>query len=630
MTDSKVEFYAPAPVPDDYDREYLQQELIKLQSIIETILTGHAEKTNIAPDKLYDGLVRYADGTNWDPGLGEGYYIYRNSAWRKLAEAGDLLTTPISVANGGTGVATLGNAGVLIGNGTGVVQVTGAGTAGEVLTSNGAGVDPSFQVINFNNTAIRQAVLTGLVDADGVSNFISAASGLACDLDAASAAITLAYANGYNGYGAVDFFEQISANPSAPWTSLTANAENYLYRTYDTGYGFTVNLPPCYGITYQEAEGVGRMYSSFEGTDEDTSFTDANGEAWTFSGNAKLDSAQAKFGTTSLYLDGVGDWITLDNGTFTLHPGVNEGGFEIGGWFYVESLAANRTIFGTVTNLHFELYVTTAGELGIKLGNGASWSITAGTFSSGAGITTGGWYRVRMIWDGATYKVYLSNNGAAETEEISLTSSTGFGMASQEFRVGAATTSSPYKGWIQDIWFAVGPQTAGTETPPATVRGGLPEDNEHWFDTNEMKMKQWSRATASWTVVKKVFLGQATTGASSVSSVVSYRLGNKARLKFPTYASGAQEKAHTCGYKPRIQDWVLHVTEYGSGAYAEEEYRAYTYATNASGNAGTQAIVIGPKISIFGSGTLSFTGKSGANVGGNSEAYWVAYLERGW
>ncbi|MBI2462683.1 MAG: hypothetical protein HYV65_00325, partial [Candidatus Spechtbacteria bacterium] len=46
---------------------------------------------------------------------------------------------------GGTGVATFTDAGVLIGNTTGAIQVTTAGTAGQVLTSNGAGVDPTFQ-----------------------------------------------------------------------------------------------------------------------------------------------------------------------------------------------------------------------------------------------------------------------------------------------------------------------------------------------------------------------------------------------------------------------------------------------------------------------------------------------------
>jgi hypothetical protein len=50
-----------------------------------------------------------------------------------------------TVAKGGTGVATLAAHGLLIGNGTNAVAVSGAGTAGQVLTSNGASADPTFQ-----------------------------------------------------------------------------------------------------------------------------------------------------------------------------------------------------------------------------------------------------------------------------------------------------------------------------------------------------------------------------------------------------------------------------------------------------------------------------------------------------
>lgn len=39
---------------------------------------------NVEPDKLYDGLVIYADGTNFDPGSGEGYYGYYAAAWHFL------------------------------------------------------------------------------------------------------------------------------------------------------------------------------------------------------------------------------------------------------------------------------------------------------------------------------------------------------------------------------------------------------------------------------------------------------------------------------------------------------------------------------------------------------------------
>jgi hypothetical protein len=62
--------------------------------------------------------------------------------------------TGLPVAGGGTGAATLGDAGVLIGNGTGAVQVTSAGTAGQVLMSNGTGVDPTFQTASGTGDAL--------------------------------------------------------------------------------------------------------------------------------------------------------------------------------------------------------------------------------------------------------------------------------------------------------------------------------------------------------------------------------------------------------------------------------------------------------------------------------------------
>jgi len=55
------------------------------------------------------------------------------------------VTGTISVANGGTGDTSLAAHGVLIGNGTGAVNVTIPGTAGQVLTSNGASSDPTWQ-----------------------------------------------------------------------------------------------------------------------------------------------------------------------------------------------------------------------------------------------------------------------------------------------------------------------------------------------------------------------------------------------------------------------------------------------------------------------------------------------------
>lgn len=42
-------------------------------------------KSHAAPPKPRDGVVAYADGTNWNPAAGgEGFYGYYAGAWHKL------------------------------------------------------------------------------------------------------------------------------------------------------------------------------------------------------------------------------------------------------------------------------------------------------------------------------------------------------------------------------------------------------------------------------------------------------------------------------------------------------------------------------------------------------------------
>ena len=52
------------------------------------------------------------------------------------------LTTPLTVPQGGSGVATIASNQLLLGNGTGAVQVLGSGTSGQTLISAGSGSAP--------------------------------------------------------------------------------------------------------------------------------------------------------------------------------------------------------------------------------------------------------------------------------------------------------------------------------------------------------------------------------------------------------------------------------------------------------------------------------------------------------
>lgn len=39
---------------------------------------------HIEPDRPQNGMTALADGTDWNPGLGQGVYTYYAAAWHKL------------------------------------------------------------------------------------------------------------------------------------------------------------------------------------------------------------------------------------------------------------------------------------------------------------------------------------------------------------------------------------------------------------------------------------------------------------------------------------------------------------------------------------------------------------------
>ena len=75
----------PAPVNNDNLSEYLYHELNRLSDIIFNLDVMRLEQSNTAPDKPRDGDIRYADGTNWNPGQGENLYYFDGTNWIAFA-----------------------------------------------------------------------------------------------------------------------------------------------------------------------------------------------------------------------------------------------------------------------------------------------------------------------------------------------------------------------------------------------------------------------------------------------------------------------------------------------------------------------------------------------------------------
>lgn len=63
---------------------WLNNELQRISQAIDGGLAREADMLNEEPSKPFDGLIVGADGTNWNPGSGQGIYVYYASAWHKL------------------------------------------------------------------------------------------------------------------------------------------------------------------------------------------------------------------------------------------------------------------------------------------------------------------------------------------------------------------------------------------------------------------------------------------------------------------------------------------------------------------------------------------------------------------
>jgi hypothetical protein len=185
----------------------------------------------------------------------------------------------------------------------------------------------------------------------------------------------------------------------------------------------------------------------FDGTDGATTTTDDGPDerTITLAGDAELDTAQKKFGTASLLLDGNGDLASAaDHGDFDF----GSEDFTVEGFFRISSLGNNAFFshwengdaagqsfylvhFNGSNNLRFAYRLTT----GLVEAN-YTWQPSTNTF-----------YHIAVVRYGTTLKVYIDGE-AVISESVSTTSL----IASEDpFRIGAfndATTASPTLDWF--------------------------------------------------------------------------------------------------------------------------------------------------------------------------------------
>jgi len=174
-------------------------------------------------------------------------------------------------------------------------------------------------------------------------------------------------------------------------------------------------------------------------------------------GNAQISTTQSKWGGSSIYLDGTGDYLTTVSKQEII---IGTSTFTAEAWVYLTSSTTNQCIFGgSSANNPFALYINSSTQIAVDQYGTSEITFAVPTISLNA------WYHVAVVRNSATTRVYL--NGTESTTG-GVSDSRNFSGATNQ--IGANQTSNRLlTGYIQDarITKGIARYTANFTAPTA-------------------------------------------------------------------------------------------------------------------------------------------------------------------
>ena len=182
-------------------------------------------------------------------------------------------------------------------------------------------------------------------------------------------------------------------------------------------------------------------------------------------GDAKLSTAIAKFGGSSMAFDGTGDYLpSSDN----LSLGFGSGAFTVEGWIYLNNTSGTKGIvFGRGNNsFGFRVgqsYLGNVNGLNIVKSGVADLDYCAFTF------VTNTWYHIAVVRSGTT--IYFFVNGTQQTTLGSGAGSFNYVNPTSGFYVGCNNdTNEQFAGYIDDLRITKGyARYTSNFTPPTSA-----------------------------------------------------------------------------------------------------------------------------------------------------------------
>jgi hypothetical protein len=190
-------------------------------------------------------------------------------------------------------------------------------------------------------------------------------------------------------------------------------------------------------------------------------------------GDAKISTAVSKFGGSSMYFDGTGDYCFLPNTHSFLF---SKGDFTIEAWVYISDTSTRKYILGPGTDpaSHYKGFGLEIWNQQLSMwasSNGTSWDILECDTASNRGATLlaiNTWYHIAVSRSGSTFRSFV--NGVVEKTFTS--SATIFTDATIPYNIGRSGYSTGgyfyYNGYIDDLRITRGyARYTTTFTPPA-------------------------------------------------------------------------------------------------------------------------------------------------------------------
>ena len=191
----------------------------------------------------------------------------------------------------------------------------------------------------------------------------------------------------------------------------------------------------------------------------------------TVGGNVHHEVDQKKFGTTSIYFDGTGDYLSLDDHADwdVLFAAAD---YTIDFWVYfVEAIGSIEDLVVRYVSgdKSFIIRRNASGELNLfASSNGADWSTIFNNVTSTETLSSNAWHHIAVVRDGEVLRAFL--NGVALT--LSSTSFVGtIWPSSIPIRIGIEDPDlnpQPLQGYMEEIRISNTARWTEGFTPPTT------------------------------------------------------------------------------------------------------------------------------------------------------------------